>query len=388
VSEALRRGIVSLRARVADLPDAPRWLYEPDFLTAYTWADPWVVGELVLHLRRAESLLRKRVASRFSSLAWHSDPPPKDTPALPSWASTDAEAQKRMVVALGRLALGSAVEAVLSEKALDLSIPGARESADGDAAAARVYHDAFLASVWTSAHAQYVSYIQQGVEEPPPPGLATVPNALHEYDLSDLFARRVCQRQCPKEAMPLLQILCRCTNPGSRGWDSLLESALKESMASRIVISTAVTVALSGMHPFLHPALRPRWADRMRIQRTASHSLTDTDVRATLVATAVSTKEAVRRLLASSITAVPATANAFAHVKHPIGLLTSPPMRLPHRGMEAAMATFARAAALMIGPDPTPYVEAINSCFLSPGASESAIAMPWEPSWLGKQRQP
>ncbi len=154
-------------------------------------------------------------------------------------------------------------------------------------------------------------------------------------------------------------------------------------MPSRVVVATAVAIALSGMHPFLHPALRPPWADRMRIQRTAAHALTDTDVRTQLMATSPSTKEAVRRLLATTIAAVPATANAFAHVKHPIGLIPSPPLQMPHPGMEAAMATFVRAGMLMTGTAPKSYVESINACFRSADAAEAPVAIEWQVSWLG-----
>lgn len=383
VPEALRRGLASLCARVADVPQMPAWLWEPDFAKARAVADPWEVGKLVHELRRAERLLRARVAVRAPVAAWSAEPSPDGTPALPNWASDDAEAQKRMAVALGRLALGAAVEAVLAEKAVDLLAPGDRDSTGCELAAARLYQDAFLVGVWTSAHAQYVSYVQQGVEEPPVPSVFTVPSALSEFDHSDLFARRPCQRQCPKAAMPLLQILCRCTNPGARGWDTLLETALKDSMCSRVVVASAVTIALSGMHPFLHPALRPPWADRMRIQRTAAHTLTDTDVRPLLVGTAASTKEAVRRLLATTVAAVPATAAAFASVKHPIGLMPSPPLRRPHPGLEAAMATFVRAGMLTTGPNPKPYTEAIEACFRPLGAEEAPVAIEWELSWLG-----
>lgn len=218
VPEALLRGLSSLRARVTDLSELPPWLWEPDFAAARAVANPWEVGAAVQELRRAERFLRARVALRTPTMGWAAeDAPGNATPALPSWAADDAEAQKRMVVALGRLALGAAVEAVLAEKAIDFLAPGVRDPAECDHAAARVYQDAFLVSVWTSAHAQYVSYVQQGVEEPPAPGVFAVPSALSEFDHSDLFARRSCQRQCPNGALPLLQIMCRCTNPGARG---------------------------------------------------------------------------------------------------------------------------------------------------------------------------
>lgn len=212
VPEALRRGLVSLRARVPEMPELPEWFCEPDFVKAHAVVDAWSVGTLVQALRKAERQLRSRVGAREPCVAWPAEPqPPEEVHALPSWAAEDGDAQKRMVTALGRLALGAAVEAVLAEKAVDLIDPGSGPSSGCDRAASRLYQDAFLVSAWTSAHAQYVSYVQQGIEEPPAPSVFTVPSALCEFDHSDLFARRSCQRQCPKGAMPLLQILCRCT---------------------------------------------------------------------------------------------------------------------------------------------------------------------------------
>lgn len=218
VPEALHRGMLSLTARVPDVPDLPAWFWEPDFAKACAVANPWSVGGFVQELRRAERVLRARLATRMSAAAWASEPTPLEgIPALPRWAADDGEAQKRMVVGLGRLALGAAVEAVLAEKAVDLLPPGVRDTTSCGRAAACLYQDAFLVSVWVSAHARYVSYVQQGVEEPPAPSVFTVPSALSEFDHSDLFARRSCQRQCPARAASLLQILCRCTSPGGRG---------------------------------------------------------------------------------------------------------------------------------------------------------------------------
>lgn len=228
VPEALVRGLAALRARVPEMPEMPSWLWAADFVQARASADPWSAGALVQALRRAERLLRTRVARRAAHGAWPAErAPPGGTPAIPAWAADGDEAQKRMVVALGRLALGAAVEAVLAEKAVDLFDPAVTPPPGCGQAAGRLYQDAFLVSVWTSAHAQYVSYVQQGIEEPPAPGVFTVPSALSEFDHSDLFARRSCQRQCPKGAMPLLQILCRCTNPGARGCVCLCSRTLQ-----------------------------------------------------------------------------------------------------------------------------------------------------------------
>jgi len=210
VAQALERGLRALRERVV-LRELPVWFTQMDFLHARSNADPWAAGEYVHELRAAERQLRLRASGRAAwCRRWELQDPSEEIPALPAWAADAEESQKCMVVALARLALGSAIEAAFAEEALDRCAPGARTS-DCDNASGRLYQDAFLVAVWTSAHAQYVSCVQSGVEEPPVPGLQSVPNAAAEFDLSDLFARRFCARLCPKPAMPLLQILMRST---------------------------------------------------------------------------------------------------------------------------------------------------------------------------------
>lgn len=386
MAQALQRGLALLHSRVIiDAP--PAWMLDLDFTHAMALANPWTVGSVVLQMRAAERTLRQRASTRtVPNTDWVPLTPAADVPPLPSWAAEDEDAQKRMVVALGRLGVGAAIEAAIANEALDHCTPGGRNT-ETDGRMARLYNDAHLVAIWTSAHAQYVSYIQSGVEEPPCPGLNSIPNAAVEFDISDLFSRRFCQRLCAKSASPLLQILCRCTNPGSRGWDTLLDSALAESMAARSVVSNAVTIALSAMHPFIHPALRPPWNKRMCIMRIAAHRLTDADTRSQLVGTAAATKEAVRRMLASSVAAAPAMQAAFARVSHPVGLLTSPPLRLPHRGMEGAMATFARAGEALLTNDALAYHTIVKSQFHTAQRETTdapPVAMEWDAPWLGK----
>lgn len=374
---ALERGVALLRSRGVAVYDLPQWMCELDFTQAVRVADPFTVGTLVQQLRAAERRLRRRASSRTAlGERWVMQYDTKDVPALPSWASDDETAQRRMVAALARLALGAAIEAALAEATLDVCAPGTESVAAG-----RLYQDAHLIAIWTSAHAQYVSAVQLGFEEPPVPSVWSVPNAASEFCLSDLFARRFCQRMCPKPALPLLQILCRCTNPGSRGWDALLDVALKESQAARSVVAGAAVVALSGMHPYLHPALRPPWQLRTGISRTAAHLLTDSEMRTELTSTASATKELVRRLLASSLVATPATQAAFKQINHPIGLLASPPMRAPAKGMEAAMTAFVLAGLDVSDPSQQiGYAAAVTYRF---EAGKEDLPVRWESSWLG-----
>ena len=192
--------------------ETPAWLTELDFGQAFAVANPWQVGSLVQSLRAAERQLRLRTAARASSsdASWKLEDPPDDVPALPAWAADDQGAQRRMVIALGRLALGAAIEAALAEETLDRVTPGQR-TAGADHVTGRLYQDSFLVAIWSSAHAKYISYIQSGVEEPPVPGISTVLNAAAEWDFSDLYSRRFCQRLCPKGPSWLLQVLMRST---------------------------------------------------------------------------------------------------------------------------------------------------------------------------------
>jgi hypothetical protein len=167
----------------------------------------------------------------------------------------------------------------------------------------------------------------------------------------------------------------------------LLDSALQESMATRNIVTNAVVIALSAMHPYLHPALRPPWNLRMRITRVAQNKLVDTDAREALVGTAAATKEAVRRMLASTMCAAPAMQAGFAHVSHPAGLLLSPPLNTPARGMEGAMTAFVHAGMRMalelesaLNTPPREYSSIVNAAFSAEG---DAKAMEWDAPWLG-----
>tara|TARA_Y100000389_G_C17411662_1_gene491289 strand:- start:801 stop:1496 length:696 start_codon:yes stop_codon:yes gene_type:complete len=166
---------------------------------------------------------------------------------------------------------------------------------------------------------------------------------------------------------------------GLRRWDSLLESALGDSRALLLAVVGAVVVCLTGMHPHLHPALRPNWHTRMQVLQVAQQALGMAEARAALVATAPYTKEAVRRLLASSMAAAPAMHAALQHVNHPVGMLMAPPAALPKRGQEAAMANFVAAGVAMLNGER--YEDAVKGAFR---ARENAAGGAWDPSWLGK----
>lgn len=392
MSEALSRGVLALRRRGV-VVDLPPWVTMLNFIHAASYADPWRAGNIILCLRTIERRLRERSAQRAPAHAkWTIEDAQEDVPALPSWAADTDTAQINMVIALTRMQLGAAIEATLAEEALDCNTPGSRTGCD-PLEAARRYNDAFLVAVWTSAHASYVASIQSGVEEPPPPGLNSIPNSASEFDFSDLYSRRTCARLCPKGSNSLLSVFMRSTNPGSRGWNTLLNSALEESMATRLTITNTLVIALSGMHPHLHPAMRPPWWMRQRMCRVAQHALTDASSRKALTETAAATKEAVRRLLSSTVSSSLAMFAALAYVGHPVGHLTTPPSALPAVGMEGAMSAFVHAGIRLMEcqtPEAS-YTHIVNDSFEQHLAREDddvthvqQTAVVWDAPWLGK----
>lgn len=386
--EALHRGVSIMRARLrciidADivdfdehtlqqLKDIPDWLIQPNFDTAVVKQDPWMAWKIVEPLCLAERALRRASADRRpGTLNWqcdtlgHCNEGLLPTTPLPPSAATEAVSQRRMVAATARLALGAAIEAALVDEVLDVTSVGQRVVKDSQMhEAAHLYSDAHKVSVWTSAHAQYVSTIQAGFEEPTTPNIATVPSALTEFDLSDLFMRRFNPRTCGnKNSMAIINILTRSTNPGTRGWDSLLTASLADSMSLRLILSNAIVVSLTAQHPHIHPALRPPWQKRMQIMQLAQNAMSAPDAKTAIVDTAAFTKEAVRRLLASSMAVAPAMRAALQQVMHPAGLLTTPPMALPAAGMEGAMAAFATAGCILLEGVTTTYTSAMRAAF-------------------------
>lgn len=358
----------------AEVDTVPSWVTHPCFEEAVQQATPATAARVVGTFRRVSAAMRTRIQPELPPESpWKTSTPPPSDVFMPPWAASECVAQRRLVVAAARLALGDAAEATMIYESVQLSRRGSNRLV-------RVYADAHLVSIWSSAHAEYMAAIQAGEEEPLDPCLFSIPNAAAQTDFSDLFSRRTCPRLTHKGSRPLLDVLCRSTNPGSRGWDTLLQSALTDSIAVRMVLNHAIVVCLTGMHPHMHPILRPPWWVRHQVFSVSNTVLSLNEHKEDLVTTAVATKEAVRRLLASSVGASAATQAALGKLGHPVGLLTTPPVALPPRGLEASMAAFVVAGQRLLTSSPPSYPAAIDHGFSTQRASEF---LPWQPTWLG-----
>lgn len=299
----------------------------------------------------------------------------------------------RKRAAAGRVCHGAVLEAFAAERAAAL-YPIDRVELPPDAADQRLvcqlYFDAYAAAVWTSAHAEFIAALDEGLVEPQSPTIGTFPCASSAFDVSNLFIRRSMPKgeAYPKCSEALVQLLSRCTNPGSRGWDPVLKESL-DNVGSRSIVQHAIVVCLTGMHPQIHPANRPSWKVRMRILRIADNRLSNLEH---VVKAAMYIKEAVRRLLASTMVSVSAMHASLGNLGHPVRHFHQPPVQFPHIGMEAAMTAFVEAGTSMVttttamGMTDTPNLpEALDRAFRarSEGFTPETGGVKWANSWLG-----
>ena len=413
VYSALERSLLSLKSH-ADI-EIPRCFFDTNFESAVLRVDGGTAAAVVTRCRALEQKLMEKNGEHLARRPRAHD----HSLLFERMANVDefeTRACGRRNLALARVAIGAVLEAVLIDCALQFSLPGQvflhdtstrHEDRVRRFKLARLYSDSFKIALWTSVHVGYVGQLNMGVETPPPPSIFGVPSSATEIDWSDLFARRFLPRQIGnKSGEPLLNLLMRCTNPGSRGWDALLKASLEESQPNRIVMGTSTTITMTGMHEALHPAARPHWSSRAVILALMHNMTNASDFRKQIVATSQQTKELLRRTLASSISTSPAAQRALSVVSHPVGLLTLPPHTLPHRGLEGAMSAFVTAALDMCVTDAT-FEHAVKRAFAlhddaalgeppdaddpsphSSSATLSALATrnlaPWNVSWLGK----
>ena len=245
--EALRRGM-QLLAKHQRVTGVPEWVYDLNFEEAEKRCVIEGCGAHVQKLRDAEHELRQ-------GTAWEDAAPcardVKGAPnPMPFGAADEEDAVRRMLFASTRMALGSAVEAAIAKEAALVAPPSTRKT--DVFVTSRLYNDAFLVAVWTSAHALYIFNLQSGIKEPPPPSVFTVPNAYSTLDLTDLFCRRTCPRQCPKDAQSLLHVLMRSTNPGSRGY-------AQGKRTNSVVLNLPNVIRLAGGTPCSRAHWRSRW---------------------------------------------------------------------------------------------------------------------------------
>ena len=276
---------------------------------------------------------------------------------------------------------------------------------------ATLYYDAYCVAVWSSAHAEYLGCINDllgghpATEERvcdfmvPSPELHTVANFGHLLHLGTLTERTASARFCSKSSQALLAILARVTNAGSRGWETTLLAALKESEGAVRVCMQSLAVALSGLHPAIHPGARRPWRERFVLLR-ALRVHTQQDFKEVVQKAPNAIKEAVRLHLAATFLADRATHDAMRYTCHPTGLLCVPPLDVPAGPLAAAMHRMADAGASIVATHESAAVAIRRHLVSEPRARKKpesrasrhpkheAETLSYSSSWLGGRSGP
>ena len=390
---AMVRLVARLRVCVPEL-SVPAWVWSMDFLHAVVecarCAD---VPALVAGMRQATAGLAGVAA-------------PDASEAAPT-AHTATQ-----MAAVVRSCFGQLLEALAASAALAMvpaeEVPGP----DVDKRAlATLYYDSYCVAVWTSAHVEFLACIQDlldGREATealvrdlmvPPPELYTVVNQGSLLHLGSLTERTASPRCCSKSSHALLSILTRVTNAGSRGWETTLLAAIKESEGAVRVCTQCLAVALTGLNSAVHPATRRSWRERFVLSR-ALRSQTQHDFKDIVQNAPCAVKEAIRLHLAATFVYDCATLEAMRYTRQPVGLLCVPPIALPHVSLAAAMHRMVDAGVDMIASRESAAVTIKRHLISEPRSRKKAEprssrhskhepeAIGYSASWLGGRSGP
>lgn len=300
-------------------------------------------------------------------------------------ASSRAAASSAVLpVCLARLLLGSCCELYAILLSLGSKRRHAKYARVSDNGPLRIYCDSCLASVWTSAHVEYVMSLESASYSLSTPSIFSVPSELSEFDLSDLDARRCSKKSLGNEAALFLQLCVRCALPTSRGWESTLRKTLEKSEASRRMSAGAVVVALTGMHSNINPAVRLRWRDRYVLLSFLKPELGQPSFPRQMETCSVAFRECIRRMYSKCALADMASVAARCEASNALKELICAPVRMPTAGMERGAALLVCAGRdvlcslkLGVGVDVARHM---NECF----ASANPFVHSWNPAYLGK----
>jgi hypothetical protein len=402
VGGALARWRIHLQERAPSLALAlPAWVWSLDFSLAVTeCARCGNAPALVAHLRDA-----RRALTDDADAAARGD-------GDGEWGAEPAVSTTQQSAAIVRLCLGEVLEALAARMARAVVADDDAPGPDVDKRAlSTLYYDSYCAAVWTSAHAEYLGCIHdllgnQPVTEArvrafmvPSPELYTVANMSHLLHLGTLMERTASPRCCSKSSQALLAILTRVTNAGSRGWETTLLAALKESDGAVRVCMQCLAVALTGLNSAVHPAHRRPWRERFALGRVL-RAQTQQDFRQVVNKAPNAVKEAIRLHLAATFVADRATLDAMRHARHPTGQLCVPPVSMPAISLAAAMHRIVDAGADLLTRRETVAAAIQRSLVSEPRSRKKAEsrasrhhkhepeALTYSSSWLGGRSGP
>lgn len=286
-------------------------------------------------------------------------------------------------VALSRLLLGACCEAFAALACYRITPPGKRaEGKQPLARAQQLYVDSCKASVWTSVHVRYLGDLVTANLAVAVPSVHLVPSELTELDFSEIYSKRVSAKLCNfAETTHLLSLLSRCTNPGSRGWDSIVKHSLEKSEGTRRIMLNAVLVSLTGMHSFVHPALRLHWKQRAVLIETLNTKLVTSSLCEQMTQSVAHFKEIVRRMLVNCVSTNYAMVSALQRVEHPLALLRASPAEMVNEGLESSCASFVASGKRYLAEEGN---LSVTECLKRGAKTRTTNDLDWNSKFLGK----
>lgn len=363
---SLRRTLLSIPNVAAQLHGPlPGWLDAMDFAPAASACQDRNAGLVLLaQIRRAHAALNlTRACARKPEDASAVAPIVGNAPPAGATSRVHSCNPSKWVAALVRLEWGALLEdvaahVVASEPSRAAATPH-RGGRDGDAA--RVWHNSYCASLWTSVHAEYFAVLDDVLAKAPPclrsntdaraaldahvatfvlpaPTVHTVPNFSTVPNLMALYERTDTVKPKHKSAQFMLLMITRCCTTSMHSWKNMLTRASPKDVDGAIrVLVQVLGVAVSGMHPAVNPCMRPSWRTRflsIRMWREQSHVSQFKDM-STHAAAAL--REVVRLHLSAMLMENPPLMDALQRYKHPAGQLQMPQRGLPPAHFVKAM---------------------------------------------------
>lgn len=371
---ALRRTLADI-ALHREVPHVPQWITCLRMDVAIHAAE---LALIVPRLARLEVDIAAELRVAIGGTGGDaSGPEPGDT-------CEDAEFElhtPQRMLAVARLLLGACCEAHLALVCARRARPRTRPACPHELRATRrMYRDSCLVAVWTSAHAQYLMDLADVGMALSDPSLHTVPSEPTELSLADVYSRRLCPGACASapETKQLMLMLSRCTNPGSRGWDTLVRSALERSSGTTRICINATIISLTGMHSAIHPALRLHWKRRGVLISALSSTLTASQFAADMAGCLTPFKECIRRMTCNCVSDGYAMWAALVTLKHPLALMHASPLQMPCAGIEGSCAAFADAGkAFLVAQGRVSVAQCINDSFAA-AVSVAADTAPYD----------
>jgi len=253
-------------------------------------------------------------------------------------------------LSIARLSFGSMLEDYSTLKALRIcpvtTIPTKTQDVLDFS---RLCMDGYFAALWTDVHSSYlVNVVHSSLEKCV--GSVSVnqglslgsPNIRSTQSISALPAVAVQLQDSlsgkaiePENYKNLVMLIQRCIQSGSRGWDGALEAAMRDEH-TRAVCTKAFLACMTGMHPQLHPAARPKWENRIEITALMKSGYAVRHIQTIMKRCTVATKECMRIYACSIMDDIPSTRAALAHANHIVGGLRSCPHGMPPMSLQAA----------------------------------------------------